>query len=657
MHQFLRLGTAIKKHGFQGLAVSVLSLALLFSITGCKPEASNKTSVTLKGNGEIIAVNLKPKAIGAYSLIEIEEAEYHVSRGEVGEPGGTFFSAQIGGGPKTFNGWVSKDGTSSHVSSLMASGLTTIDPATGDVIPDLAKSVDVLEDNMTYVVTLRKGLKWSDGEPLTAKDVIFTWNTIYKKGLGNPSARDTLLVDGKFPEVSARDDLTIEFKTAKPFVPFKRRLGYSIAPMHVLGPIAAQGKKVFDASWGTIEASEHPEHFVSNGIWKLESYDPGLQRLTYVRNSNFHMVDKMGTSLPYLDRYVLNFVNDMNNMVLQFEQGNIDIYGVPGQYLTHVRNLKRPEFNLYNLGPTSTRQFIFFNLNPRKDKRTGEPLVNPIKSKWFNNTHFRQAVDWAINRDDIVSNIIKGVGSPAFTAESSASPFYHAELGKGHSVDLKKAKTLLKKGGFKYHDDGLLYDSDDHKVEFELLTNSGNEQRENMGVNIKEDLAKLGISVNFKPMEFNVLVGKLNETLRWEACILGLGGGSPLEPHDGANVWRSDGYLHMFNARKRDEKGTIDLSDRYPWEIEIDELFEKGAQTFDFTQRQKIYHRYQEIVSEQAPFIYLVSPLNIVAVRSHLHNVHPLPLGGATYNMEEIWITPKEGAVKQETKDAKSDQN
>jgi len=616
-------------------AISAISISSL--MISCAPPSPQNTP-TFSGDGiPIITVDPNPKPGPAFTTVEKDGIEFRQSPDPIGQYGGTFFAATIGGGPKTFNSWVSKDGTSSAMGAMLTAGLITNEPYTGQVIPDLAKSVAISDDKMTYTVTLRKGLTWSDGKPLTADDVVFTWNQIYKPGLGNSSSRDNSLVDGKFPEVAKVDDVTIRFKTAKPFSPFMRRLGYPIAPQHIFEPVVKQGESAFNAFWGTQEAAQHPEKFISSGMWLLESYDATMQRATFKRNPRFYMIDKAGNRLPYLDRYVVNFVNDSNNLALQFEQGKMDTYAVPGQYLTHVRQLKRPAFKIYNLGPSDTKTFVFFNLSNRNDATTGKPLVDPIKSAWFRNTAFRQAVNHAINRQDIVANILKGVGQAAFTAESPVSPFIHKELAKGYPQDLDKAKTILTQAGFTYDKAGKLHDPQGNLVAFELLTNSGNEERENIGVSIKEDLAKIGITVHFKPMEFNVLIGQY-DTGTWEASIIGLGGGSPLEPHDGANVWRSDGALHMFNQRQPGKNGQYDLSNRFDWETQIDQLIEQGAQTFDFTQRQKIYNQMQQVVYDQQPFIYLVSPLQLMAVRDRLQNINPTPLGGITHNLESIWI-------------------
>ncbi len=620
---------------------AVVATLVVFAagLAACAPP---KDKLNAKNADEKTIVVVQKKNGEIYKTVDIDGVEYRQARGAVGKPGGTFYMSQIGEGPKTFNAWASYDATSTFVADMMLTGLVETDAYTGEVVPALAKMVEVSEDNTTYTVTLRKGLTWSDGKPITSKDVVFTWKEILEKGLGNPSSRDVMLVDGEFPSVRAIDALTIEFKTAKPFAPFLRNMSAEIAPEHIFKPIIAKGgDKAFSAAWGISQATEHPEQFVSNGMWLLEEYNPTEHRVTYKKNPRYYMVDRGGTKLPYLHKFMMSFVKNMNNQQLQFEQGKMDVYSVPSQFVSHVRKQKSPDFSMYNLGPTTSTAFLTFNLNNRKDAKTGKSLVDPVHSKWFRNLNFRKAVDWAVSREDMVANILKGVGTPLFTAESPNSLFINEKLVKGHPRDIEKAKAYLTAGGFTWNDAGKLFDSEGNLVEFTLMTNTGNDQRENTGVAIKQDLADVGIQVNFKPVEFNVLVGKMNRG-EWDAMIMGLTGGL-FEPNNGVNVWRSDGGLHMFN--QRDVKaGKPDLSDRLDFEAELDTLFAKGAKVLVYEDRKAIYDSYQEVVSEHLPFIYLYSPLRVIAVKNRIQNFDPSPMSSSVlHNLEEFWVKDESG--------------
>ena len=156
-----------------------------------------------------------------------------------------------------------------------------------------------------------------------------------------------------------------------------------------------------------------------------------------------------------------------------------------------------------------------------------------------------------------------------------------------------------------------------------------------MGVAIKQDLSKIGITVNFKPMEFNSLVNKVTNTLDWECILLGFTG-SPLEPHGALNVWHSNGTLHVFNKNTSDKNHKISS-----WENELNTIFEKAALELNFGKRKALYDTYQKIVYEQDPLIYLFTSLRISAIRTKFKNIYPTELGGLTHNVEELYIEDK----------------
>ena len=560
----------------------------------------------------------------------INGVDYLVSRTDIGKYGGDFVTSTIGEGPKTFNPFNTNDATSSQMASLMYDGLLSTDAYTGDVTLRMAKRLEILPDDMTYILELRHGLKWSDGKEITADDVVFTYKDIIFAGYGDTSTRDALYVEGKLPMVEKVDKYTVKFRTPVPFAPFLRNLSLSIAPKHVFKPAVDKGKDYFRSFYST---TTKPSDFVVSGAFKLKEYIPA-QRVIFERNPNYYVIDKEGNKLPYLDRWVILIVGDLNNDIIKFEAGETDTTTIPGSMVSRYRELeKNSDYTLYNLGPTTNTSFIAFNMNTRKDKK-GKFYLDPKKQLWFNDDNFRSAIDWAIDRDSLVLNVLSGVGQPLYTAESITSIFLNEEVAKGHEQDIEYAKSLLEKSGFKLKD-GILYDKYGNRVEFELSTNAGNTQREATGVSIKEDLAKLGMKVNFKPVEFNTLVNRLTQTLDYEAAIMSLTS-NPLEPHAGNNVWRSDGTLHLFNQRSHEDMKSTDRL--LPFETKLNKIFDEAKVQIDVQKRKELYNEYQKIVAENNPLIYLYSPVNIVAVRKKFKNVYPTSLGGAVHNIEEIYI-------------------
>ena len=558
----------------------------------------------------------------------IDGVDYIQSRKPAGQYGGNIVISTIGEGPKTFNPWNSKDNTSSSASEIMFDSLVTTDAYTGEVIPKMAKSIETLPDKKTYIIELRKGLKWSDGKEITADDVVYTWNTLIFGGFGNTSTRDAMYIDGKLPTVSKIDKYTVKFVTPKPFSPFLRQISVPIAPEHVLKKITDRGPRAFDSFWSS---NVNPEDLVTSGAFRLKEYVPA-QRIVYERNPNYYIIDEKNQKLPYIDKYIMLIVGDLNNELLKFKSKEIDMVGLRGTNVSIFKEQeKHSDYQIFNLGPDTGTMYLGINMNNRKNS-TGKYYVDPVKQKWFNDLNFRKAVDYAIDRENIVFNIASGVGAPLFTPEPLSSIYLNEKVAQGHPQDMERARQYLKESGFKIDKSGKLRDKDGNKVEFDLYTNAGNTERESIGVMIKQDLEDLGMSVNFKPVEFNTLVNKLTNTKDWDMVILGFTG-SPLEPYGGKNVWYSNGTLHLFNMRGEGETAKL-----LPWEKRLDEIFDAAALELDFDKRRALYEEYQQLIYNEKPLIYLYSPLRIYAVRKKFGNLHPTEIGGVMHNIEEIYI-------------------
>lgn len=607
--------------GFRVFLV-VIFVALLCRACLVKDVPTSKDTIKTSTNEELSISYPTPKNV------TINGVDYLESQAPIGKFGGEMIESTIGEGPKTFNPFNCKDNISSQLSSVMYDGLLTSDPITGQPIPKLAKSFSISPDGKTYTIKLRHGVKWSDGKPITADDVVFTWRDIIFAGLGDTSTRDSLVIDDKLPTVKKIDDYTVIFTTPKPFAPFVRMLSTSIAPKHFFISAVKNGGVDFDTFLST---NTNPSDFVVSGAFKLKEYVPA-QRVVFERNPNYYEINKKGEKLPYLNRLVFLIVGDLNNEVLKFEAKELDIISLQGSKVARYKAIEpHSDFKLYNLGPTTGTMYLSLNLNNRTNKK-GKFYVDTIKQKWFQDLNFRKAVDYAIDRKNMVFNIANGIGAPLFTPESLNSIYLNKKL-KPYDKDINKSKELLKKSGFYTDKKGKLYDKYGHRVEFDLYTNAGNTEREAIGVMVKQDLEDLGMKVNFKPIEFNSLVNKLVSTFDWDMVIMGLTG-SPLEPNGGKNVWLSDGRLHMFNMRTPEE-GKAKL---LQWEKELDYLYTQGALATKFEDRKKYYDKYQEIVYNEKPMIYIYSPVIIMAIRDKFKNIYPSNLGGLTHNIEEIYI-------------------
>jgi peptide/nickel transport system substrate-binding protein len=535
--------------------------------------------------------------------------------------------------PKTFNPVLSSDATSTTVVSMLFDGLITQNPITGETEPALAESWTVSDDNLEIIFTLRKNLKWSDNQPLTADDVVFTFNELYLNDAIPSGAKDTLRVgeSQQLPKVEKLNDLQIKFTLPEPFAPFFSTIGKSILPKHILKPTVdkkdAEGNPIFMSTWSV---DTPPNKLVANSAYQMQEY-ANAQRIIFTANPNYWKQGKNGEILPKVPRIVWQIVESTDTAFLQFRSGSLDSLAVTPDFFSLLKKEEqRGYFTIYNGGPAYGDVYITFNLN--KGKRNGKPVVDPIKSQWFNNVQFRQAIAYSIDRQSMINNIYRGLGQPQNSPISIQSPYYDDSL-PGYEYNLEKAKALFKEAGFTYSDQQQLLDSHGNRVTFTLSTNAGNKIREAMGSQVKENLNQVGIKVNFKPIAFNLLIDRLDNTLEWDCTLLGFTGSN--EPNNGANIWYPDGELHMFNQSKKGLEGRI-VSD---WEKEIERLYIKAARELEEAKRKAIYKEAQGIIAKQLPFIYLVNPLSLGAVRNRIQPIEYSALGGAYWNLPELAIT------------------
>ncbi|NDF01183.1 MAG: hypothetical protein EB034_23390, partial [Verrucomicrobia bacterium] len=264
------------------------------------------------------------------------------------------------GDPKTFNPITENEQTSRDIIRFLFLGLTDLDAPTEKVKPSLAHKWEVAEDQKTWTFHLRQGLVWSDGHPLTADDVVFTWNdVIYNPKIVSATA-DLFTIDGKKFAVSKVDDLTVRIVTPDVYAPFEEAWGgIPILPKHVLAKSVAQGK--FESAYGIDTA---PDKLVCSGPFKLKQFKAGELTLLE-RNPNFFEVDKAGTRLPYLDNVIYTTVPDMNAMSLRFLKGESDVFEDvrPDEYERFKTESASDRFKLEQLGVGPEKSFVWFNLN------------------------------------------------------------------------------------------------------------------------------------------------------------------------------------------------------------------------------------------------------------------------------------------------------
>ncbi len=542
--------------------------------------------------------------------------------------------------PKTFNYALANEFPNIFI--FTHAGMIGENGQTGELIPELAESWQISEDKTRITFTLRPDLKWSDGEPLTADDVIFSFQDIYLNEKIPTTTRDGLRIGekGTLPTLRKLSDRQVEFTTAEPFAPIVRQLSAPILPAHILREsiekVDEKGNPLFLSTWGT---DTDPRQVVVAGPYTMESYIPS-QRIIYKRNPHYWQKDTEGNAQPYVERIVWQLIDSTDNQLVKFRSGELDMVGLtPQEFSLLKREEKRGNFTIYDGGPRSGTNFISFNLNQAKTAG-GKPVVDPVKSRWFTNKAFRQAVAYAIDRPTMLNNVFRGIGDLQHSPVSVQSPYYYSpEEGlKTYDYDPKKAKDLLLGAGFQYGANGLLQDDQGNPVRFTLITNAENKLRMEMCAQIKQNLEAIGMQVDLTPINFNALIEKLDNTRDWDCLLLGFTGG--VDPHSGSNLWTSKGSSHFFNQGPLPGQPPLKDWVVYDWEKEIDRLFIQGAREFDEMKRKAIYARYQEIVQEELPQIFLVTPKALSAVRNRISNVKFTGLDprGSLWNLPELKV-------------------
>jgi len=526
--------------------------------------------------------------------------------------------------PKSFNDILAKETSTTLVTGHIFEGLTTTNAFTTKVEPHLAERWTVSADGLKWIFYLRKDVVWSDGQPFTADDVVFTFkDLIYNPNIPS-SARDIFTIDGNIFQVEKVDDYTVTFTLPVKFAPFLRGMGQAILPKHKLKTLVDQGK--FNFTWGI---DTPPSEIIGTGPFRLTRYDPG-QQLVFERNPHYWKVTVQGDRLPYIDRIIYLIVQNQDVSLLKFVEGAADAYRLRGMDYPLLKPMESErKFTVYDLGPATGSNFVVFNQNTGVNPKTKAPYVDAHKSAWFTNIDFRRAVAHAIDKEKMIEIVKNKLGYPQYSPIGPGGGFFHNPDVLKYEYDLAKAKLILEGAGFKDRDgDGVIEDAQGQKVEFNLYTSASSTERIDISGIIRQDLETLGMKVNFMALEFNTLVSKLSSTFEWDAILLGLTGG--IEPHFGKNVWNSKGQLHLWYPQQE--------SPATEWEARMDELFLQGVQELEEEKRRVYYDEFQTIVAKNFPVIYTILDARYSAVRDKFENLQPTNYGGVFHNLDELYL-------------------
>lgn len=574
-------------------------------IAGCTGKSGGSGGSAASGGG-----NSPSTPLSAADMAGMEKTD------ATGKFGGRFTDATISD-PKTFNPLISKETSSGLTLGLIFDGLVSRNSQSLKIEPDLAESWTSSPDSKTWTFKLRKGLKWSDGQPLNADDVVFTLDVINDEKV-DTTTRDVLKINGKPWTYKKIDDTTVEIGLPETFGLFLDVAQFPILPKHKLEAPWKAGK--FNSTWGV---DANPADIVGTGPFLLAGYKPG-ESMIVKRNPYYWKLDSTGKQLPFFEGGVTQIVPDLNTVVLKFmsKQKETDFTGLRAEdWASAQSGQAEGDYKTIDMGPGWGFSYLGLNQNPRSTS------LAAYKREWFSKKEFRQAISYAIDRDAMVATALRGLGVPLWSPVSSANTTFYDPNVKKYPHDPAKAKQLLaglgmtdKKGT------GVLEDSGGHPVEFTLLTNTGNNVNLAYCNLIADSLKQVGIKVDVTPIQFNSLVTKLGSSFDWEAVVLAFTGGP--EPYTSKTIWLSSGRLHPWNPQEP--------TPATPWEADIDKLFVEAGREPDAAKRKLLYNKFQEILGEQQPVIFLATTKALGAVRNRIVGAKPNALGGFRWNMYEI---------------------
>jgi peptide/nickel transport system substrate-binding protein len=546
--------------------------------------------------------------------------EFLITSGATGNYGGDLLVAERSE-PKTLNPLMAVDNVSREVIGLLMADLIHINRDSQNTEPALAVSVDISRDGRRYVVHLRRGVRFSDGFPFDADDVVFTFEVYLDAKIHAPQ-RDLLMSGGKPVVVREQDANTVIFEFAQPYGPGDRLFDtLYILPRHLLLKPYTEGK--LNGVW---DLNVAPTAVAGLGPFQFKQYVPG-QRLVLEKNPYYWKQDRAGHRLPYVNRVVFRYMGSEDAEVLQFENGGVDIVSrLSARNFDAVSRHKNPSEILIDAGPSLEYDFLFFNLNDLTNRNLRQIQM---KQAWFRDVRFRQAVSNAIDREAIVRLVFAGRATPIWSQVTPGNKLWRNPNVTPSVRLVRKSRALLASAGFSWSETHKLTDPSGRPVEFSIVASANNSERIQMATLIQQDLADIGIDVHIVALELRTMLDRITTTLDYDASLMGLASGD-VDPGSEMSVWPSRASAHLWELQP-----TIPAP---RWQTEIDKLMSAQMSSNDPRERKRLYDRVQELVETDLPIIPLISPHVLAGSKAGLRNFRPaVLLPYVLWNADELF--------------------
>ncbi len=504
------------------------------------------------------------------------------AEGEDARPvtGGTIVVASIGDA-KRLNPVVANDSASGDINSQVFNGLIKYDK---DLLfeGDLAESWDVSDDGRIITFHLRPNVHWHDGVPFTAEDVLFTYRKLIDPNVATPYGADYERV----AKAEVLDPLTFRVTYKEPFAPALESWGMGILPKHLL-----EGKD--------LNADPFNRHPVGTGPFKFKEWLTG-QKIVLVANDDYFK------GRPNIDEYIYRIIPDPATIFLELKSRGVDSMGLtPLQYQRQTETpFFRENFRKFRY-PANGYTYLGYNL---KDPKFSDKTV-------------RQALAYAINKEDIIKGVRLGLGSAATGPYPPHYWAYNPEV-REYPYDPVKAESMLADAGWVDSDNDGILDREGVPFQFTIITNQGNDERKRAAEIIQQNLKEVGIAVKIKIVEWQAFINQFVDKRKFETIILGWSIG--IDP---------DNYI-MWHSSQTGPNEYNFVSYSNP---EVDRLLVLGRKTFDREKRQEIYRKIHAILAEDQPYCFLYVPDALPIVNAKFHGIRQ-EKAGIWYNFEDWWV-------------------
>lgn len=497
---------------------------------------------------------------------------------------------------------ISGDLYSQWVQAHVLEGLIYRDPETLEYRPELARDWHVSEDGMTYTFELRKGVRFSNGDPVTADDVIFSYDLIMNPKINCPRQRAYY---EKIKSVKRTKDDEVVFTMKTPYY----------ESLDLCGTMSIVSKR-FYSRFSTEEINTNPGLLMGTGPYRLAdptNWRPGQGRVELLRNDLYWGVQ------PTFNRYVFLEVQEEAAEETMFGNGELDVYVTqPAQYvrLLNDESTKKHANHYAYESPMSGYAYIAWN-----EKRQGKQTL-------FTDARVRRALTMLTDREGLCKEIYLGYAKPISGPFSRTSPQADPRI-KPLPYDVAAAKRLLAEAGFEDRDgSGVLKNSKGEPFKFRLTYGSGNATLDRVALFLKDGFAKGGVTVDLDPVDWPVLQKRLDQR-DFDAISLAWGG-----------TVESDLYQE-FDSSQMADQGDDFMSYSNP---KLDQTVEEARRTVDRDKRMQLWHEAHAILAEDQPYTFLFSRMSLRFVDKRIENIKPSKLGlnyVYVYSMPMPWYVPK----------------